>query len=62
MKVSSECGVDFSDHTIYKNKKLCKELYGISGIINELFSNLFCHLLYKNEKNFIDEEIYDYIA
>ena len=62
VKLSSECGVDYSDHTIYKNKKLSEEWYGVEGIITELFPNLFCHLLYKNEKYFNDTEIDKYTA
>lgn len=62
VKMSVECGVDYSDHTIFDNRKLSKEWYGVGGIINELFPNLFCHLLYKNEKYFNDMEIYDYMS
>lgn len=61
VKASAECGVDYSDYTIYMNRKLSKEWYGIGGIINELFPNLFCHLLYKNEKYFSDTEINKYM-
>ena len=62
VKASAKCGVDYSDCTIYKNKKLSKEWYGIDGIINELFPNLFCHLLYKNKEYFNDTEIYNYLT
>jgi len=60
--LSAKSGVDYSDSTIYKNKKLSKEWYGIEGIINELFPNTFCHLFYKNEKYFEDSEIYEYMT
>ena len=59
VKLSSEAGVDYSDDTIFKNMKLSKEWYGIDGIINELFPNTFCHLLYNNEKYFIGDEIFN---
>lgn len=62
VKLSAECGVDYSDERIFDNKKISEEEYGIGGIIDELFPNLFCHLLYKNEKYFNDTEIYDYMA
>lgn len=61
VKLSAECGVDYSDSTIYKNRKLSKEWYGVKGLIDELFPNLFCHLLYENENYFKDEEIYKYM-
>lgn len=50
VKLSDEAGVDYSDSTIYQDKKLSKEWYGIEGIMNELFPNTFCHLFYKNEQ------------
>lgn len=56
--LSVKCGVVYSDSTIYKNKKLSKEWYGIDGIINELFPNFFCHLIYENEEFFEDSSIY----
>lgn len=62
VKMSAECGVDYSDDTIFDNRELSKEWYGIDGIINELFPNLFCHLLYRNEKYFNDMEIIDYMS
>lgn len=62
VKISAECGVDYSDHTIFDNRKLSEEWYGIDGIINELFPNLFCHLLHRNKKYFNDMEINDYMS
>lgn len=62
VKALVKCGVDYSDHIISKNKKSSKEWYDIGGIINELFPNLFCNLLDKNEEYFNDKEIYNYLA
>lgn len=62
LKMSAECGVDYSDNTIFRNRKLSEEWYGIDGIINELFPNLFCYLLYKNENYFNNTKIYDYMV
>lgn len=36
---AGEAGIDFSDETIYLNKKLSKEWYGEEGIIQEVFQN-----------------------
>lgn len=61
VKMSSKIGVDYSDSTIFNNRKLSKEWYGISGIINELFPNFFSYLLLKNAEYFNDTEIYKYM-
>lgn len=58
--LSAASDVDYSDSTIYKNKKLSKEWYGIEGIIIELFPNTFRHLFYKNEKYFKEFELDKY--
>lgn len=53
VKISAEAGVDYSDSTIYKNKMLSKEWYGITGIITEIFPNTFCYfgVKYLEESN-----------
>lgn len=62
VRLSAKAGVDFSDNTIYKNKKLSEEWYGIDGIINEIFPNTFCHLFYQNEECFQDQEFLKYMC
>ena len=62
VKLSADAGVDYSDNTIYINKKLSNEWYGMQGIIQELFTNTFCHLFYENEKYFEENEISQYIS
>ncbi len=62
VKLSAEAGVDYSDDTIYINKKLSKDWYGVEGIIMELFPNTFCHLFYENEKYFEDNDILNYMS
>ncbi len=62
VKLSTEAGVDFSDNTIYENKNLSQEWYGIDGIVNELFPNIFCHLFYENEQYFENNEILKFIC
>lgn len=62
VKLSAEAGVDYSDNTIYMNKKLSKEWYGMGGIITELFPNTFCHLFYENQQYFEDDEILKYMS
>lgn len=62
VKLSDEAGVDYSDSTIYQDEKLSREWYGIEGIINEIFPNTFCHLFYKNEQYFEDNEILKYMS
>jgi hypothetical protein len=60
--LSVEAGVEYSDSTIYKNKKLSKEWYGIEGIITEIFPNTFCYMFYENEQYFEDNEILKYMS
>lgn len=60
--LSAKAGVDYSDETIFKNKKLSKEWYGIEGILDELFPNTFCHLLFRNEKYFGHNELDYYMC
>lgn len=60
--LSVKAGVDYSDSTIYKNKKLSEEWYGIQGIIDEIFPNTFCHLLCQNEQYFENDEILKYMV
>ena len=62
VKLSDEAEVIYSDDTIYENKTLSKEWYGVTGIINELFPNTFSHLFEINEDLFEEGEIYSYIC
>lgn len=62
VKLSAEAEVDYSDGTIYNNRKLSKEEYEVSGIILELFTNTFCHLFYENEQYFEENEILQYMC
>ena len=50
-------GIDFSDDTIYQNKKHSKEWYGIYGVVNEVMCNTFSHLIWENEDIFSKEDI-----
>lgn len=62
VKLSAVAGIDYSDNTIYMNKKLSKEWYGMQGIIAELFPNTFCHLFFENEKYFEENDILQYMS
>lgn len=62
VRMSGEAGVAYSDETIYRNKKLSSEWYGIDGIMIELFPNLFCHLFYQNEEYFEGNEIMKFMC
>lgn len=62
VELSAQAGVDYSDETIFENKKLSEEWYGITGVLNELFPNTFCHLLYQNEQYFEGNELLDYMC
>lgn len=48
---AGEAGIDFSDETIYLNKKLSKEWYGEKGIIQEVFQNTAIDLSFIIENN-----------
>jgi hypothetical protein len=39
VKKAGEVGVDFSDETIFENKELSEEWYGLEGVIQEIFQN-----------------------
>lgn len=56
-KESVDAGVIYSDDCIWKNYRLSYESYGISGIINELFPNVFCSLIESNDDLFSKDEI-----
>lgn len=62
VELSAKAGVDYSDETIYRDRKLSEEWYGITGVLNELFPNTFCHLLYQNEQYFGKNELLDYMC
>lgn len=62
VKLSSEAGIDYSDDTIFENKRLSFEWYNVSGIILELFPNTFSHLFEINEELFPNNEIFDFIT
>lgn len=62
VELSAKAGVDYSDETIFENKKLSEEWYGTTGVLNELFPNTFCHLLYQNEQYFEGNELLDYMC
>lgn len=49
--------VDYSDDTIYTNKKLSYEWYGIEGILNELFPNTIYAMLDSCKELFTDDEL-----
>ena len=59
---SAKLGIDYSDETIFNNKELSKEFYGLEGLIRELFPNLFAHLIWLNENKFTQEEINSLMA
>ena len=62
VNLSDKAEVIYSDDTIFENKELSKEWYGVSGIINELFPNTFSCLFETNEDMFEEGEIYSYIC
>ena len=62
VKESARLGVDYSDETIFDNKDLSREYYGLEGLIRELFPNLFCHLIFINESKFEQDEMMNLMA
>lgn len=59
INLSVMAGVDYSDDTIYINKKLSYEWYGIEGILNELFPNTIYTILDNCKELFTNEELND---
>ena len=53
---SSNAGVIYSDDCIWKNRKFAFEFYGISGLLNELFPNLFSMIVDDNCNLFSNDE------
>ncbi len=48
---AGQVGIDFSDETIYQDKKLSKEWYGEYGIVQEIFQNTAMDLSFKMESH-----------
>ena len=55
--LASKANIDFSDDTIHRSRITSEDWYGKFGLVQELFSNTFMHLIWKNEKLFTNEEI-----
>lgn len=51
VKKAGQVGIDFSDETIFENKSLSNEWYGLKGIIQELFQNTAMDLSFLVEEN-----------
>jgi hypothetical protein len=57
VKVAAQAGVDFSDDSIHGDYDFSKECYGVWGILHEVISNTFAHLVWLNEDIFSSDEI-----
>lgn len=57
VRLSVLARVDYSDNTIYTNKKLSYEWYGIEGILNELFPNTIYTILESCKELFTEDEL-----
>lgn len=62
VKKSVDAGVIYSDDSIWENRKLSYEFYGIGGILNELFPNTFAMLLDDNSQLFSNDEYCDLLS
>lgn len=51
VKKAGEVGIDFSDETIFENKELSCEWYGLEGVIQELFQNTAMDLSFIMEEH-----------
>ncbi len=54
---AASAGIDFSDDTIHSNREKSEEWYGIDGILTEVISNTFQHLVWENQAIFTESEI-----
>lgn len=61
-RLAAEAGVDFSDETIHRDKKLSEEWYGARGILLEVISNAFQDLVWRNEDLLGEEGIDGYLG
>lgn len=51
VKKAGEVGIDFSDETIFENKDVSQQWYGLEGIIQELFQNTAMDLSFLMEEH-----------
>ena len=51
VKKAGEVGIDFSDETIFENKNLSEQWYGLEGVIQELFQNTAMDLSFTMEEH-----------
>lgn len=51
VKKAGQVGIDFSDETIFEDKNLSSEWYGLKGVIQELFQNTAMDLSFLMEEN-----------
>lgn len=59
---SARLGVDYSDESIYEDKEISRNDYGLEVLLCELFPNLFQHLLWENEHMFNQDEILSFMS
>ena len=62
VQVAAQAGIDFSDDTIHADRKLSEEWYGTAGVLTEVISNTFQHLVWMNEELFSKEDISDFFG
>ena len=60
--IAAKAHIDFSDETIFENYGKSKEWYGIYGILNEVISNTFQHIVWACEDIFSQDEISDFLG
>ena len=62
VQTAASANVDFSDDTIHADRKFSEERYGLTGVLIEVISNTFQHLIWRNESLFSKEEISEFLG
>ncbi len=62
VKEAARAGIDFSDDTIHIDRTKSEEWYGTQGVLTEVISNTFQHLVWENEATFTKDEIGSFLG
>jgi hypothetical protein len=54
---AADAGIDFSDNTIHEDRVKSEEWYGTEGVLIEVITNTFQHLVWQNEASFSRDEV-----
>lgn len=62
VNIAANAGIEFSDETIFQDIKKSEEWYGTYGVLMEVLSNTFHHIVYTNDELFDQNEISTFLC